>query len=101
MTRERLYPAKRDVIVYDYVDEAVPVLKRMGEKRVRGYNGLGYSIDNAPIKPDRGLFKDAAYPRLRPLLRLGKANADCRPILRNIGRPDISVRCAFRFCDPR
>ena len=49
MTRERLYPAKRDVIVYDYVDEAVPVLKRMGEKRVRGYNGLGYSIDNAPI----------------------------------------------------
>ena len=45
----RLYPAKRDVIVYDYVDEAVPVLKRMSEKRVRGYKGLGYLIDNAPI----------------------------------------------------
>ena len=45
----RLYPAKRDVIVYDYVDEAVPVLKRMSEKRVRGYKGLGYSIDDAPV----------------------------------------------------
>ncbi|GLH79804.1 hypothetical protein SSBR45G_47130 [Bradyrhizobium sp. SSBR45G] len=26
-------------------DEAVPVLKRMGEKRVRGYKSLGYVID--------------------------------------------------------
>jgi superfamily II DNA or RNA helicase len=41
----RLYPAKREVIVYDYVDECVPVLKRMSEKRVRGYKSLGYSID--------------------------------------------------------
>jgi superfamily II DNA or RNA helicase len=40
----RLYPAKREVIVYDYVDEAVPVLKRMSEKRLRGYKSLGYSI---------------------------------------------------------
>jgi superfamily II DNA or RNA helicase len=41
----RLYPTKREVIVYDYVDEAVPVLKRMSEKRIRGYKSLGYSID--------------------------------------------------------
>jgi superfamily II DNA or RNA helicase len=40
----RSYPTKRDVIVYDYVDEAVPVLKRMSEKRLRGYKSLGYSI---------------------------------------------------------
>jgi superfamily II DNA or RNA helicase len=40
----RSYPTKRDVIVYDYVDEAVPVLKRMSEKRFRGYKSLGYSI---------------------------------------------------------
>lgn len=44
----RLYPAKREVIVYDYVDEAVPVLKRMSEKRVRGYRSLGYAIDAHP-----------------------------------------------------
>lgn len=41
----RSYPAKREVIVYDYVDEAVPVLKRMSEKRLGGYKSLGYSID--------------------------------------------------------
>lgn len=41
----RLYPTKLEVIVYDYVDESVPVLKRMSEKRIRGYKSLGYSID--------------------------------------------------------
>ena len=41
----RLHPYKREVVVYDYVDQAVPVLKRMSEKRARGYKGLGYSID--------------------------------------------------------
>jgi superfamily II DNA or RNA helicase len=40
----RSYDAKREVIVYDYVDEAVPVLKRMSEKRGRGYKNLGYVI---------------------------------------------------------
>jgi len=40
----RSHPAKREVIVYDYVDEAVPVLKRMSEKRLGGYKSLGYSI---------------------------------------------------------
>jgi hypothetical protein len=40
----RLYPTKREVIVYDYGDEAVPMLKRMSEKRVRGYKSFGYSI---------------------------------------------------------
>ncbi len=43
----RSYHAKREVIVYDYVDEAVPVLKRMSEKRGRGYKSLGYTIDDS------------------------------------------------------
>ena len=42
----RLHPEKRDVVVYDYVDEAVPVLRRMGDRRVRGYRSLGYSIES-------------------------------------------------------
>ena len=47
----RLHPEKRDVVVYDYVDEAVPVLRRMGDKRIQGYRSLGYSIE----RPDLGL----------------------------------------------
>ena len=42
----RPHPGKREVRVYDYVDEAVPVLRRMSEKRVRGYKNLGYFIDS-------------------------------------------------------
>lgn len=40
-------PAKREVLVYDYVDYAVPMLKRMSEKRLRGYENLGYFVENA------------------------------------------------------
>ena len=40
----RLHPEKREVLVYDYVDEIVGTLRRMSEKRIRGYKSLGYSI---------------------------------------------------------
>jgi superfamily II DNA or RNA helicase len=45
----RLHPGKREVVVYDYIDQAVPVLKRMSERRMRGYRNLGYSIDSPTI----------------------------------------------------
>ena len=41
----RLHPAKREVLVYDYIDRDVPTLRRMSEKRVRGYRSLGYSVE--------------------------------------------------------
>ena len=41
----RLHPAKREVLVYDYADEAVPALQRMTQKRIRGYRNLGYSVE--------------------------------------------------------
>ena len=41
----RLHPAKREVRVYDYVDEAEPVLRRMTQKRIRGYRSLGYMVE--------------------------------------------------------
>ncbi len=43
----RSHPGKREVLVYDYVDTAVPVLRRMSEKRFRGYKNLGYFVENA------------------------------------------------------
>lgn len=39
----RLHPDKREVVVYDYIDEAVPVLARMSNKRIKGYKSLGYN----------------------------------------------------------
>lgn len=42
----RLYDNKREVIVYDYVDGCVPVLSAMFSKRVRGYEAVGYVIQD-------------------------------------------------------
>ena len=40
----RLHAAKRDVIIYDYVDENEPMLMKMAAKREAGYRSLGYRL---------------------------------------------------------
>ena len=40
----RLHPGKREVRVYDYLDDAVPMLNRMGVRRIKAYRGLGYTV---------------------------------------------------------
>jgi len=44
----RLHEGKTEVRIYDYVDEKVAVLRRMFERRMRGYSALGYEIDRDP-----------------------------------------------------
>lgn len=41
----REHHAKREVIVFDYLDSTVPMLARMALKRQAGYRSLGYSLD--------------------------------------------------------
>ncbi len=40
----RLNAAKKDVIIYDYVDFEVPVLAKMYARRRAGYKAIGYEI---------------------------------------------------------
>jgi len=40
----RLHPTKRQVIIFDYVDEREPVFARMAAKREAGYASLGYEV---------------------------------------------------------
>ncbi len=40
----RQYRGKREVRVYDYVDQNLPVLRKMYERRLRGYRALGYDV---------------------------------------------------------
>jgi superfamily II DNA or RNA helicase len=40
----RDHHSKKEVIVYDYVDVAIPVLVRMAAKRQAGYRALGYVV---------------------------------------------------------
>jgi superfamily II DNA or RNA helicase len=42
----RLHDSKKVVEVYDYVDSSIPMLARMFDKRLRGYEALGYSIQS-------------------------------------------------------
>ena len=44
----RLHDQKKEVIVYDYADLAVPMLARMHERRLRGYRAIGYEMESAP-----------------------------------------------------
>jgi superfamily II DNA or RNA helicase len=41
----RLHDDKREVIIYDYVDEIHPMMAHMWEKRLRGYRAMGYRVD--------------------------------------------------------
>jgi len=42
----RLHAGKTEVRVYDYVDDAVPMLSKMFQKRRKGYASVGYSIQD-------------------------------------------------------
>ena len=46
----RLHDSKSEVRIHDYVDQDSPVLSRMFERRVKGYEALGYSL---PSTEDR------------------------------------------------
>lgn len=55
-----LYDNKRVVQVYDYVDRHVPQLMRMYAKRVKGYQAIGYMLqDDADNKEGQG--KEAGW----------------------------------------
>ena len=41
----RHHDGKTEVVVVDYVDEAVPILARMAAKRRTGYRALGYTLE--------------------------------------------------------
>ena len=52
----RLHDNKQVVRIYDYVDVNVPMLTRMYNKRLKGYNAIGYSVrDVREVTPDSPL----------------------------------------------
>jgi superfamily II DNA or RNA helicase len=45
----RVRPGKSELTIYDYADLDVPMLKRMFQKRLRGYKQLGYTINDERV----------------------------------------------------
>ena len=43
----RLHDNKQVVQVYDYVDIHIPTLMRMYKKRLKGYDAIGYLVQNS------------------------------------------------------
>ena len=46
----RLNEAKKEVVIYDYVDFEVPVLAKMYARRRTGYRAIGYEISSPEDK---------------------------------------------------
>lgn len=42
----RQHGGKHEVRVYDYVDQEVPMLRRMYDRRLKGYQAMGYVIQD-------------------------------------------------------
>lgn len=57
----RLRDGKREVRVYDYADLNVPMLSRMFDRRCRGYEAVGYSIE-LPASAVPGWPSDVPLP---------------------------------------
>jgi superfamily II DNA or RNA helicase len=55
----RLHAAKREVVIYDYVDLQEPLLAKMAARREAGYKALGYEVTHAG-----DLFSRETYPRM-------------------------------------
>jgi superfamily II DNA or RNA helicase len=51
----RAHHAKREVVIYDYVDRQIPMAVRMFERRKKGYAALGYSLED-PLQPSPKLL---------------------------------------------
>ena len=45
----RAHASKSDVRILDYVDSDLPVLRRMWEKRLKGYRTMGYRLKDIGI----------------------------------------------------
>ena len=46
----RLHDGKRVVQVYDYVDPNVPMLARMYQRRLKGYDAIGYTVERSGVE---------------------------------------------------
>src|SRR5262249_17949649 len=66
----RAHPGKRDVLIHDYVDSELSVLRRMCTTRLRAYRSLGYELaETSPLHAQVPLESCLGYRQTK--LRLG------------------------------
>jgi superfamily II DNA or RNA helicase len=60
----REHPGKREVRIYDYLDEALPVFRNMFEKRLKAYRAMGYETREEGARLPLFLADDVTHPDL-------------------------------------
>jgi hypothetical protein len=45
----QMHHSKHEVQIYDYLDTNVPLLSRMYDKRVQGYQNMGYQVNTIKL----------------------------------------------------
>jgi superfamily II DNA or RNA helicase len=63
----RLHDNKRVVRVYDYVDNNVPMLARMYERRLKGYTAIGYTIEDEALAASSSVNSANLFSELSPV----------------------------------
>ena len=80
----RRHASKRDVIIYDYVDEKEPILMKMATRREAGYQSLGYR----PVRSVELALAQAPRARTQPGARCATYRSKFSPLnLQNDTRP--------------
>jgi len=54
--KHRLHHNKKEVLIFDYFDNEIPVASRMFKRRCSGYKAIGYEIDYNDDAHQKTLF---------------------------------------------
>lgn len=57
----RQFNGKQRITVYDYVDQTLPMLRQMFQKRIKGYEAMGYSVS---FKSDDILIQTKLFKKI-------------------------------------
>jgi superfamily II DNA or RNA helicase len=78
----RVHAAKREVIIYDYVDQDEPMLAKMAGRRRAGYSALGYCVSESDdlfsVEPTGARESDDAQEPATSPRQQGEARGDDR-----------------------
>ena len=104
----RDYDGKKDVIIYDYIDQNIPKLERMYHKRLRTYKRIGFEVcstvlDKQTVK--RSIFDSEDYwdTFTKDILSAGKSVIISSPTLGSksthwlINQVDLQLTRGVRF----
>ena len=90
----RDYEGKRDVVIFDYIDQYIPMLERMYHKRLRTYRRIGFEVCSQVL--DRQLVSDSIFDAktYAAVFSSDLASAQSEVVISSLG---LGTRKVWRF----